>query len=59
VYYTHQVLAVNIEDHPLAKTLPKATEAPSIHPGPQEYRVFAAREDAPATLEDFIYKDTP
>ncbi|KAJ5470153.1 hypothetical protein N7530_007510 [Penicillium desertorum] len=59
VYYTHQALAVNIEDHQLAKTLPKATEAPSIQPGPQEYRVFAAREDAPATLEDFIYKDTP
>lgn len=59
MYYTHQVLPINIEDHPLGKKLPKATEAPSIHPGPQEFRAFAAREDAPATLEDFIYQDIP
>jgi hypothetical protein len=50
---------MDIEDHPLAKTLPRATEAPSIQPGPQEFRTFAARKDAPATLEDFIYQDTP
>ncbi|EXJ69686.1 uncharacterized protein A1O5_06757 [Cladophialophora psammophila CBS 110553] len=59
VSYTHQSLAMDIEDHPLAKTLPKATEAPSIQPGPQGFRVFAAREDAPATLEDFVCQDTP
>ncbi len=57
--YTHQTIAVDIEDHPLAKTLPKATEAPSIQPGPQGFRTFAAREDAPATLDDFIYQDIP
>lgn len=50
---------MDIEDHPLAKTLPKATEAASIQPGPQGFQAFAAREDAPATLEDFIYHDTP
>lgn len=59
VFYTHQSLAMDIEDHPLAKTLPKATKAPSIQPGPPGFRVFAAREDAPATLEDFIYQDIP
>jgi hypothetical protein len=59
VFYTHHSIAMNIEDHPLAKTLPKATEAPSIQAGPQGFRDFAAREDAPATLEDFIYQDTP
>jgi hypothetical protein len=59
VFYTHHSIAMDIEDHPLAKTLPKATEAPSVQPGPQRFRVFAAREDAPATLEDFIYQDTP
>lgn len=50
-----------IEDHPLAKKLPKATTTtdPSVHPGPQDFRVFAAREDAPSTLEDFIYSDLP
>jgi hypothetical protein len=59
VTFTHQALAVDIEDHPLAKALPKATEGPSIQPGPQGFRAFAAREDAPATLEDFIYQDVP
>ena len=50
---------MNIEDHPLAKTLPKATETASIQLGPQHFRAFAAREDAPATLEDFVHSDTP
>ncbi|KAF2470527.1 uncharacterized protein BDR25DRAFT_287514 [Lindgomyces ingoldianus] len=59
VSYTHQSIGMDIEDHPLAKTLPKATSSPSIQPGPQGFRAFAAREDAPATLEDFIYRDTP
>ncbi len=57
--YTHQSLAMDIQDHPLAKTLPKATEAPSIQRGPQAFRDFAAREDASATLEDFVYQDIP
>ncbi|KAJ5974901.1 hypothetical protein N7481_008608 [Penicillium waksmanii] len=57
VYYTHQALDMNIEDHPLAKSLPKATEAPSIQPGPQVFRAFAACENAPEKLEDFIYQD--
>ncbi|KIW70220.1 hypothetical protein PV04_02512 [Phialophora macrospora] len=59
VSYTHQSIAMSIEEHPLAKTLPKATEAPSIQSGPQGFRVFAAREDAPATLEDFVCQDIP
>lgn len=56
---TTQVIPVNIEDDPLAKALPKSTEAPSVQPGPQDFRAFAAREDAPTTLEDFIYQDIP
>jgi len=59
VSYSHQVLAIDIDDHPLASTLPKATAEPSIHPGPGRFRAFAAREDAPATLEAFLYHDTP
>lgn len=57
--YTHQLLAMNIEDHPLGKTLPKATEDSSIHAGPPVFRDFAARGDAPTALKDFIYSDTP
>ncbi|GAB0138198.1 hypothetical protein EsDP_00006439 [Epichloe bromicola] len=59
VSYTHRIIASAIEDDPLAKTLPRATEGPSVQPGPQGFQVFAAREDAPATLEDFIHGDTP
>ncbi|KAK2800827.1 hypothetical protein FQN50_007968 [Emmonsiellopsis sp. PD_5] len=59
VSYTHQTLAVDIEDHPLANTLPKASEGPSIQPGPLDFQAFAARQGPPATLEDFIYHDTP
>lgn len=59
VSYAHQTLTMDIEDHPLAKTLPKATEAPSIQSGPQAFRPFAAAENAPETFEDFIYSDSP
>lgn len=59
ISYTHQGLSVNIEDHPLAKMLPKVTHGPSIQTGPEAFRAFAAREDAPAGLDDFIYSDIP
>jgi hypothetical protein len=48
-----------IEQHPEAKNLPKATADASVQPGPQDFRTFAARGDAPATLEDFIHSDSP
>lgn len=59
VSFSYQTQVMNIEDHPLAKDIPKATEAPSIQPGPQVFRAFAAAENASETLEDFIYTDTP
>ncbi|KAL4915399.1 hypothetical protein BDW62DRAFT_219407 [Aspergillus aurantiobrunneus] len=59
VSYSYQNLAVDIEDHPLAKSLPKATEAASVQPGPVVFRAFAAADDAPVTLDDFIYKNKP
>jgi hypothetical protein len=59
VAYAHQSLAIDIEDHPLAKTLPKITKGPSIQSGPQAFRAFAASENAPETFEDFIYTDAP
>ena len=48
-----------IGNHPTAKKLPKVTTDPSIQPGPEDFRAFAAREDAPETLEDFIHSDLP
>jgi hypothetical protein len=50
---------MNINDHPLAKTLPKATESASIQTGPGAFRAFAARDDAPETLDYYINHDEP
>ncbi|KAK8106608.1 hypothetical protein PG999_009967 [Apiospora kogelbergensis] len=54
-----RVSPVDICDHPLGKKLPAATEAASIQIGPEEFRAFATREDAPATIEDFLRCDAP
>lgn len=59
VSYASQVLDEDIEDHPLAKNLPKATQFASIQPGPAAFRAFAAQKNTPETLEDFIYSDAP
>ncbi|KAK6857717.1 hypothetical protein PG995_005416 [Apiospora arundinis] len=59
VSYSHQSLPMHICDHPLGKKLPAATEAVSIQMGPEEFRAFATREDAPATIEDFLRCDAP
>ena len=52
---------MNIEDHPLGRRLPKPNNkgAVSIHDDPTNFRLFAAREDHPETLDDYLYHDTP
>lgn len=59
VTYTRNIMDMNIEDHPLARTLPKATEGASIQADPGDFRAFGARENAPETLEDFTTTDLP
>jgi len=59
VHYSHKQFHTPIEDHPQAKRLPKATASPSVQAAPQDFRIFAARENAPSTLEDFLNSDTP
>ncbi|KAG4271291.1 BCL5p [Fusarium proliferatum] len=59
VSYTYEDLAMEIADHPLAKTLPKATENLSIQPGADKFRPFAVSKDAPETLEDYFARDIP
>ncbi|KAF9700204.1 hypothetical protein EKO04_002069 [Ascochyta lentis] len=59
VSYTTRTFEMPIQDHPIARLFPQATEKPSLHPGPQEFRSFATRDDAPQTLEDYLVKDTP
>jgi hypothetical protein len=50
---------MNIDDHALAKTLPKATDTASIKCGPGAFRALAAQENAPETLLDYINHDEP
>ncbi|KAK1983635.1 hypothetical protein LZ30DRAFT_748508 [Colletotrichum cereale] len=59
VLYSQESVAMNIADHPLAKTLPRATEGASVQPGPPCFRSFATRQDAPASLDDFTFSDIP
>jgi hypothetical protein len=50
---------MDLEDHPLAKDIPKATEAPFTRPVPQVFRDFAVTKNAPETLQDFLNTDAP
>ncbi|KAL5337941.1 hypothetical protein BJX70DRAFT_368081 [Aspergillus crustosus] len=59
ISYSHETILLNIDEHPLASTLPKATEGPSIQRGSADFQTLGARKDTPATLDDFIYSDTP
>jgi len=59
VFTTRETFPMAIEQHPVAKKLPKATTHASIQLGPKAFHTFAARGDAPATLEDFVHSDLP
>lgn len=48
-----------IEDHAVAKDLPKADGSVKQYPGPDAFADFSARSDAPATLQDLLSGDTP
>jgi len=59
VAYSYKKLSIDIDDHDLGRQLPKVTDKLSIQPGPDNFKAFAARSDAPQTLSDFIYHDVP
>lgn len=50
---------VPIEDHPVAKDLPKADGTVKQYSGPDAFATFSARSDAPSTLQDLLAGDTP
>lgn len=50
---------INIGDHPLASKLPKATDSPSIHPGPVEFRDLGTEPGAPVSINDYLNSDEP
>ncbi|KAH8707556.1 hypothetical protein GQ44DRAFT_817332 [Phaeosphaeriaceae sp. PMI808] len=57
--FSHAEIGTAIEDHPVARTLPKPNGTESIWPGPQDFKEFAARSDAPTTMEDLLSGDIP
>nr|POF13030.1 hypothetical protein CFP56_10178 [Quercus suber] len=59
VVFTHRQLGMSINDHELAKNLPRATEFSSVQQGSVDFQAFASREKAPATLQDFLTQDMP
>ncbi|RTE85144.1 hypothetical protein BHE90_000252 [Fusarium euwallaceae] len=59
VRYTREVFDVSINEHPLARRLPKSTRTASIQPGPFNFHPFSARKDAPSTLQDLLFSDEP
>ncbi|EEU36709.1 uncharacterized protein NECHADRAFT_86526 [Fusarium vanettenii 77-13-4] len=60
VRFSHQSFGTSIDQHPLARQLPRATEnRPSKHLGPKTFRLFSARPDAPTKLQDLLRGDEP
>ncbi|KFY99647.1 hypothetical protein V498_00599 [Pseudogymnoascus sp. VKM F-4517 (FW-2822)] len=54
IAYSHVSIPTSIEDHPLAKTLPKPTPTASTQRGSDAFREFQCHPDAPASLEDYL-----
>jgi hypothetical protein len=48
-----------IEDHTVAKDLPRPNGKVTQYPGPNVFADFSARSDAPTTLQDLLAGDTP
>lgn len=57
--YTHQSHAMAIEDHPGAKTLPKATSTAAIHRDPDLFRSFGVQQGSPVSMSDRCKQDDP
>ncbi|KAL0939777.1 lysr family regulatory protein [Colletotrichum truncatum] len=56
---SHDVHDCSINDHEVAKHLPRTTSEPSIQPGVVNFYNLGARSDAPMTLEDLLSSDEP
>ncbi|KAH6869537.1 hypothetical protein B0T10DRAFT_501491 [Thelonectria olida] len=59
VAFTHHVLDISIDEHPVAKSIPKAPQQPSLQPGPHVFREFVVSSDTPVTVFDLLYRDSP
>ncbi|TID21789.1 hypothetical protein E2P81_ATG05058 [Venturia nashicola] len=59
VSFSHKTFSIPIHDHPVAKTLPVATDGPSVYDVDPRFKAFAAAENAPDSLDDYLYSDRP
>lgn len=50
---------MTIEEHAVAKDLPRPNGKVTQYPGPDAFADFSARSDAPRTLQDLLAGDTP
>ncbi|OAL55144.1 hypothetical protein IQ07DRAFT_607592 [Pyrenochaeta sp. DS3sAY3a] len=57
--FSHDNVEASVGDHVVAKNLPKFNGTAAIWPGPQAFDEFAAKADAPTTLEDLLAGDAP
>ncbi|KAF4438050.1 Chloramphenicol acetyltransferase-like domain [Fusarium acutatum] len=59
VSYSHQHYDISINEHTVAKLLPKATSRPSTFPGASGLQDFGIPPNAPASLKDYTSRDVP
>lgn len=61
VFFSHDLSSsqISIEDHHLARDLPKATPEPSVQRGADDFRSFAARPDIPTDVNDMVQQNLP
>ncbi|KAI9703927.1 MAG: hypothetical protein M1820_005709 [Bogoriella megaspora] len=57
--FSHDTYDMNIEDHPLAKRLPKPIDKPSLYEDGGNFDALTRRKDNPLTWEEFTQTDDP
>jgi hypothetical protein len=59
VRYSVADFLTGIDEHPVASKLPKATDIPSINPGPPRFLQHMVPPGVPKTINDYIQSDEP
>ncbi|CAG7559057.1 unnamed protein product [Fusarium equiseti] len=59
VAFWHKKYDINIDEHELSKSFPKATEEPSVHPISSKLWDSILSPDTPKSLKDFTSRDVP
>ncbi|KAH9228049.1 hypothetical protein K456DRAFT_1774996 [Colletotrichum gloeosporioides 23] len=59
IAYSHVTFQVDIEEHPLASRLPKASLKPAVVGDSTDFLEFSHAFNGPKSLDDYIYYDRP